>query len=180
MIPKKIHYVWVGNKPKPPFVLACIKSWRKHLPDYEIIEWGNDCLDKINNRYAIEAYNNECWAFVSDYIRLYALHHHGGIYLDTDVEVTKKFDSFLSFDFFSSHEVFHGKTLPITSAVLGATKNNSIIKDLLDIYQNSRFIIKRQRDLTPNTLRITEYFKNKFNITPPFMADDSIFLSKKG
>jgi len=74
-IPKKIHYVWIGESPKSEFILKCIESWRKHLPDFEIKEWGNDSLLKIENRYAIEAYNNKKWAFVSDYIRLYALFH---------------------------------------------------------------------------------------------------------
>ncbi|WP_252182511.1 glycosyltransferase [Citrobacter sp. wls710] len=179
LIPKKIHYIWVGNKPKPPFVLECIATWKKFLPDYEIIEWSNECLDSIKNTYAIEAYKNEKWAFVSDYIRLHALYHHGGIYLDTDVEVTKEFDNLLSLDFFSCHEVFNGKTLPITSAVLGASKGNGIIKDLLDTYENKKFIIKNTFDLTPNTLLITEFLVKKFNISQPFLSDNTIHLREK-
>lgn len=42
---------------------------------------------------------NQKWAFVSDYVRLWAIYHQGGIYLDTDVEVKKSLDSFLSHDF---------------------------------------------------------------------------------
>ncbi len=179
MIPKKIHYVWVGNKPKPPFVLECIATWKKFLPDYELVEWGNEHLDSIKNHYAIEAYQNKKWAFVSDYIRLHVLYNHGGIYLDTDVEVTQNFDNLLSLDFFSCHEVFDGKTLPITSAVMGASKGNSIIKDLLDTYQNKRFIINNRFDLTPNTLLITEYFVRKFNIPQPFLSGNTIYLKEK-
>lgn len=179
MIPKKIHYIWVGNKPKPPFVLECIDTWKKFLPDYEITEWGNECLDSIKNTYAIEAYQNERWAFVSDYIRLHILYHHGGIYLDTDIEVTQAFDNFLSLDFFSCHEIFNGKTLPITSAVMGASQGNSIIKDLLDIYQNKKFIIKNKFDLTPNTQLITEFFVKKFNVSQQFFPGNTIYLREK-
>ncbi|MEN7470513.1 glycosyltransferase family 32 protein, partial [Providencia stuartii] len=89
MIPKIIHYIWVGNNPKPQFVLDCIETWKQHLPDYEIMEWGNDCLETINNTYVNEAIKNKKWAFASDYIRLYALYNYGGIYLDSDVEVTQ-------------------------------------------------------------------------------------------
>ncbi|EKT54174.1 glycosyltransferase family 32 protein [Providencia burhodogranariea] len=103
MIPKIIHYIWVGDNQKPQFVLDCIATWKKYLPDYEIMEWGNECLKIIDNAYAHEAYENKKWAFVSDYIRLYALYKHGGIYLDTDVEVTKNFDDFLALDFFSGY-----------------------------------------------------------------------------
>ncbi|MDE9567382.1 glycosyltransferase, partial [Xenorhabdus bovienii] len=73
MIPKKIHYVWVGDKPKTKFVLVCIDTWKKFLPDYEIIEWNNENVKNIKNNYMEEAFINKKWAFVSDYIRLYAL-----------------------------------------------------------------------------------------------------------
>jgi len=33
MIPKRHHFVWVGNQPKPPLVHRCIDSWRRFLPD---------------------------------------------------------------------------------------------------------------------------------------------------
>lgn len=46
MIPKKIHYVWIGDKKKPKFVLDCIDTWKKFLPDYEIIEWNNESIKK--------------------------------------------------------------------------------------------------------------------------------------
>lgn len=39
MIPKIIHYVWVGTKPKSELALKCIESWKKYCPDYEIMEW---------------------------------------------------------------------------------------------------------------------------------------------
>ena len=70
MIPKIIHYVWVGNKEKPELIKNCIASWKKYCPDYEIIEWDNEKFDKIKNKYSEEAFNLKKWAFVSDYIRL--------------------------------------------------------------------------------------------------------------
>lgn len=38
------------------------------------------------------------YAFVSDYVRVYALYNYGGIYLDTDVEVRKSFNDLLDND----------------------------------------------------------------------------------
>lgn len=35
MIPKKIHYVWLGGGKQTPSVTKCINSWRKVMPDYE-------------------------------------------------------------------------------------------------------------------------------------------------
>ncbi|WP_318564414.1 glycosyltransferase family 32 protein [Providencia stuartii] len=138
MIPKIIHYIWVGNNPKPQFVLDCIETWKQHLPDYEIMEWGNDCLETINNTYVNEAIKNKKWAFASDYIRLYALYNYGGIYLDSDVEVTQSFDRFLNLTFFSGYEQYNGKYLPITAA-MGSEKGSSVVKALLSDYDNVKF-----------------------------------------
>ena len=71
------------------------------MPDYEIVEWGNDEFQRIKNEYAEQAFNNRKWAFVSDYIRLHALYHEGGIYLDSAVEVVEKMDFFFRDDFFN-------------------------------------------------------------------------------
>jgi mannosyltransferase OCH1-like enzyme len=69
MIPKKIHYVWVGHNPKSPIIEECIATWKKKLPDYQIIEWNEDNFDMHENRYIEQAYAAKKWAFVSDYVR---------------------------------------------------------------------------------------------------------------
>lgn len=177
MIPKKIHYVWVGNNPKPALVLKCIDSWKEHLPDYEIIEWGNDAISLIDNQYLREAYQHQKWAFVSDVIRLYALYHHGGIYLDTDVEVRQSLDPFLTHDFFTGHEIYNETCLPVITAVLGAAPKNAIIKALLDNYDNLSFIENNQFNMMPNTERVTHYFREHFNVHPPYDAESTIELT---
>ena len=42
MIPKKIHYVWIGDKKKPTLLHICVNSWKEKLPDYESIAWNNN------------------------------------------------------------------------------------------------------------------------------------------
>ena len=97
MIPKIIHYCWFGGNDKLESVMKCIESWKKYLPDYEIMEWNESNFNiKKANQYVREAYDNKKWAFVTDYVRLIALYENGGIYFDTDVEVFKSFDSLLS------------------------------------------------------------------------------------
>ena len=85
MIPKIIHYVWVGSAPKSDLILKCIESWKKYCPDYKIREWNNDDVSRIDNAYVKEAFNCKKWAFVSDYLRLYALKTQGGFYFDSDL-----------------------------------------------------------------------------------------------
>lgn len=134
-IPKKIHYVWVGGKHKPPEVLRCIASWQKYCPDYEIKEWNEYNFDIYHYKYVKQAYEQGKWAFVSDVIRLYALYTEGGVYLDTDVEVFKSLDEFLNNKAFTG---FENIGYPVT-AVMGAEKGNPIIKQMLDYYNDKDF-----------------------------------------
>ena len=102
MIPKKIHYCWFGRNPKPKLAEKCIASWRKFCPDYEIIEWNEDNFNLDYNGYTRYCYDNQKWAFLSDFARLVVVAEHGGIYFDTDVELLKRPDALLQ------HEAFYG------------------------------------------------------------------------
>lgn len=105
MIPKIIHYCWLSNDPFPEKIQMCMDSWKKIMPDYELKLWNTQNFDVENSiPYVKEAFANRKWAFVADYIRLYALYTEGGIYLDSDVKVLKRFDDFLHHSFFTSME----------------------------------------------------------------------------
>ena len=178
MIPKIIHYVWVGNSEKPELVLNCIESWKKYCPDYEIIEWNNDSLSTINNKYVSQAFECKKWAFVSDYLRLYALKKFGGFYFDTDLEITHNIDEFLDKNFVAGFEEYNRKVAPMT-ALIGAEKNNKIISDLLSEYDNIEFIKNGNMDTTTNVTRVTKYFENKYNYKKTNIADEKLELDEK-
>lgn len=97
---KYIHYCWFGGKPLPKLAKKCIKSWKKYLPDYEIIEWNEKNVDLQECPFIKEAYESEMWAFVADYVRTKALNDMGGIYFDTDMEVIKNIDFLFENDTF--------------------------------------------------------------------------------
>ncbi|MDR2398598.1 MAG: glycosyl transferase, partial [Spirochaetaceae bacterium] len=103
-IPKKIHYCWFGKNKMSKRLTSCIETWKSVMPDYQIICWDETNFDITSIPFVAEAYRAKKWAFVTDYVRLYALYIEGGIYLDTDVVVTKRFDNFLENDFFSAVE----------------------------------------------------------------------------
>lgn len=86
---KYIHYCWFGDKPLPKLAEKCLKSWEKFLPDFKIMKWSEENVDLEECVFIKEAYQNKKWAFVSDYVRAKALKEYGGIYFDTDMEVTK-------------------------------------------------------------------------------------------
>lgn len=161
MIPKKIHYVWLGRGEKPELANKCIESWKKYLPDYEIIEWNEDNFDINSNTYLKEAYENKKYAFASDYIRLAVLHEYGGIYMDTDVEVLKSFDDFLNLNAFTCFE----SNGYITTGVIGTKKKNKWVKDMLSLYTNLNFIKEDGKfDLTTNVARMSALTKERYGL----------------
>lgn len=80
----------------PPKIQECIESWRRVLPDYEIIVWDENRFDVRSVPWVRRAFRLKKYAFAADYIRHYALYTEGGIYLDTDIEIRKPFDELLT------------------------------------------------------------------------------------
>lgn len=136
MIPKKIHYFWIGGNPKPESVLYCIDSWKKHCPDYEIMEWNETNYDFTKNEYMRQAYKAKKWAFVTDYARLDIIYKYGGIYLDTDVELIKPLDSVLSYQGFMGFDKTIEKDHYVATGLgFGMEPENPIIKEMMADYE---------------------------------------------
>lgn len=166
MIAKTIHYCWFGMNPLPKEMQLFIEDWKVKLIGYKFKLWTEKNFN-IGRAPAFvkEAYINKKYAFVADYVRLFALYTEGGIYLDTDIQLIKNFDSFLDDGFFSSIEyhqdmvdnlkiikncldenynrkqnVAHIKGIGIQSAMFGAEKGHPYIKDCLDFYKGINFV----------------------------------------
>ena len=138
MIPKIIHLCWLSGDPYPEKIQKCLESWKKYLPDYEIMLWDTSRFDVNLSNWTRQAFEKKKYAFVSDYVRFYSLYNYGGIYLDSDVEVLKSFDSLLSESFFFGYEY----TAVPEAAVVGAEKGLPWVKTCLDWYSNNDFINK--------------------------------------
>ncbi len=150
-IPKVIHYCWFGRGEKNESIQKCIEGWRKKLPDYEIKEWNEENFDININNYVQEAYDKGKYAFVSDYVRLFALYNYGGIYLDTDVEVLKNFDKMLNLNAFIG---FEDREL-LSTATIGSKKNNIFIKEWLESYSGKKFIVNGKAKEITNVRQVT-------------------------
>ena len=135
-IPKIIHYCWLGGNPKPESVLRCIDSWRKFCPDYEIREWNESNLDINMNEYTRQAYEARAWGFVPDYLRLWIVYTHGGIYLDTDVQVVRSFDPLLAEQGFAGFEDEEHIALGLG---FGAVAGNPMIAKQMQVYDGLKF-----------------------------------------
>ena len=152
MIPKIIHYCWFGKGAMPELVQMCIASWHTHMPDWKYQLWSEDNFDIASApQYVQEAYAAKKYAFVSDYVRLWALEQYGGLYMDVDFEVYKSFD-----DLMEQYEAFAGyegsKRNPVMMGVIAAKAHHSWIQGMMQTYETRVFIKEDgSLDMTPNT-----------------------------
>ena len=158
MIPKLIHYCWFGKGEMPELAQRCIESWHKFLPDYEYKLWNEESFDVNMIPYTKEAYEARKFAFVTDYVRLWALYNEGGIYMDTDVEILKPLDDLLHLPAFTGYE--GSKTQPPVTGLMASASHGEWVKEQLDAYQNAHFIKEDGSfDLTTNTFRISSIMR---------------------
>lgn len=165
MIPKIIHYCWLSNDPQPEVIRHCIASWRKYMPDYELRLWNMDSLDYNAVPFTRDALAHRKWAFVSDYVRLYALCHEGGIYLDSDVRAFSNIDKLLENDFFSGLEMRDKAHTDIymEAAIMGATAGHPFVRKALERYQGRQFIGEDgSLDLTPIPTILSEMMEQEY------------------
>jgi mannosyltransferase OCH1-like enzyme len=161
LIPKILHFCWFGRASYPDQVKKCMESWDRLLPDYQKVLWNEDNFDINSNLYVKQAYDAKKYAFVSDYVRLYALYHYGGIYLDTDVEVVKNFDPFLEHAAFAGFE----DEWVLSSGTMGAIQHHPWIYELLELYKDRVFIYDDGSWVPiPNVVPITELTEWNFGL----------------
>jgi mannosyltransferase OCH1-like enzyme len=120
IIPRILHTAWFGGAEKPDKIKMCMESWKRHLPNWEFIEWNENNFDLSPFPFAQEALRRKRYAFVADIVRLKCLLDNGGVYVDADVEILKSLDRFLVHRAFTCHETSN-LTL---SATMGAEKNH--------------------------------------------------------
>jgi len=161
VIPKIIHYCWFGRGPMPELVLNCLDSWHKYMPEWEYRLWNEENFDIASSpQYVRQAYEAKKFAFVSDYVRLWALEKFGGVYMDVDFEVFKSFEPLLSNFAFAGYE--GSKRQPVMMGVCASEPHGKWIQEQLDLYSDRPFILEdRTMDMTPNTSFITDNMENK-------------------
>ena len=152
MIPKIIHYCWFGKGAMPELVERCIASWHTHMPEWELKAWTEENFDiHAAPQYVQEAYAAKKYAFVSDYVRLWALEQFGGLYMDVDFEVYRPFDNLMEqYDAFAGYE--GSKRNPVMMGVIAAKAHHPWIQDMLQTYSDRAFVLADgSLDMTPNT-----------------------------
>ena len=138
MIPKTIHYCWFGRGEMPQLAKDCIASWHRHMPDWNYKLWNEDNFDVNSTPYTKEAYEAGKMAFVSDYVRLWALEREGGVYMDVDFEVYKPFDNLLHHHAFAGIE--GSKHNPVMMGVCASEAHGEWVTEMLHQYTGLHFL----------------------------------------
>ena len=166
MIPNIIHYCWFGVNPLPQEFKDYIEGWKQIYPDFKIIQWDESCFDVDSVMFTREAYSVKKFAFVADYVRMWAIYNYGGLYMDTDIKLLKRFDElFEKYRFFSAMEYHQDnvrilkvkdhlttdgykkdpndiiKEICIESSIFAAEARHPFIYDCLHFYDNRHFIL---------------------------------------
>ena len=164
MIPKIIHLCWLSGDPYPKKIQFCIDSWKKYLPDYEIMLWDTNRFDVNSTLWTKQAFEAKKYAFVADYIRFYAVYNYGGIYLDSDVEVIRSFNKFLNLPYFVCSEAV---PTSVELAAFGAAKGTAWVKDAMEYYEGRAFVQDNgERAMTPMPIVMGEHLRKKYQWTP--------------
>lgn len=160
MIPKIIHYCWFGRGEMPELVQKCMDSWHTCMPDWEYKLWNEDNFDVNMIPYTKEAYEAKKFAFVSDFVRLWALEREGGLYMDVDFEVYKPFDDLLHWEAFAGFE--GSKHWPMMMGVIASRPGGIWVKEQLGYYQNRHFLKEDGSfDMTTNVKYVTERMREQ-------------------
>lgn len=139
MIPKLLHYIWFGNNPLSPFAEQCHASWQEHMPDWQYMRWDESNFSiAAAPLYVRQAYEARKFAFVSDYVRLWALEQYGGVYVDTDVKALKSYEPLLNDTAFIGFE--ESKAHMPGTCVMGCEPHCHWVKDMLALYDGIEFI----------------------------------------
>lgn len=149
MIPKEIHYIWLGG-PKPESLITAIRTWKKRAPEYSIIEWNERNLPHFNNAFYRKALESNDFAFASDYARLQILYNHGGIYMDTDMYLLANPSSILK----DKELVFgiHSSDVIFSAGFIAAIPGQEFIERALNIYDKLPY---KKGHVKPNPLLLS-------------------------
>ena len=140
MIPKIIHLCWFSEESFPVEIKICLASWKRILPDYTIRLWTYADALAIGCDYVSEALSVKKWAFAADVIRFYAIYKEGGIYMDSDMLLKKRFDEFIPEHGFATFNECWGTVL-LQAAFLIGEQGNSFCEEVFSYYKQRHFLL---------------------------------------
>ena len=148
-IPKIIWSFW-NDEDIPGIVKACINSWKKYNPGYQIVIINENNVNQYLPDINIHSLKNlsDSWARISDVIRLNLLKKYGGFWIDSSMICNKSLQWILDiqqknkveciayyFEEFTDTELLHSSPV-IESWFICAVTNSNFIKEWCDEFMS--------------------------------------------
>lgn len=160
MIPKIIHFIWVGDETKRPD--NCMDTWKKLNPEWKFVHWGNAELNDgkwINRRHMTEMYGQELNG-VADMMRWEILLAHGGIVIDADSIALRALDDhLLDCEAFACWESEIARPGLIAAGYFGSVPGNPFVKRIVDDIAADSIVTHDMAWKTVGPLRLTESYR---------------------
>lgn len=131
-IPKIIHQIWIGPKPRP---YKLMDTWMNKNPEFEYILWNEAEFEKrgiiFECQSKIDSIEEICGKV--DIMRLEILYKYGGIYIDADSICIQPFDEYLmNFDAFASYENEQMRPTLVATGTMGFPKGHLLCRAAID------------------------------------------------
>jgi len=160
MIPKIMHFIWVGDETKRPD--NCIETWRSFHPDWQIRVWGNRELREagwINARHIAAMYERELNG-VADMMRWEILQAHGGIVLDADSICLRPLDEeLLDCEAFACWENEIARPGLIAAGYFGCVPGNPFVAQIIADIAAEDSVVNEMAWITVGPQRLTDSYR---------------------
>jgi mannosyltransferase OCH1-like enzyme len=160
MIPKTLHFIWVGDEAKRPD--NCIRTWAEHNPAWQIKVWGNASLvdhEWFNARHMREMSKRELNG-VADMMRWEILYNEGGFVVDADsVCVRPLDDSLLDCEAFACWESEIARPGLIAAGYFACAAANRFVGQIVTDIYNEPTVVNDMAWKTVGPMRLTESYR---------------------
>lgn len=137
-VPRVLHYCWFGQAPLSHVAQRSLFSWQEFAPGCTLRRWDESNAPIDDCVFVRDAYDAGKWAFVSDYVRFWALYNFGGVYMDTGSELIKDITPLFSCSPFAAYETVSKTANP--GLIACCLPHDEIALEMLDIYRNLSFV----------------------------------------
>ncbi|WP_066798474.1 glycosyltransferase [Sphingomonas soli] len=163
MIPKIMHFIWVGDESKCP--TNCMDTWRALNPDWEFLVWGNQDLaeqDWFNRAHMDAMYSRELNG-VADMMRWEILHAKGGVVVDADSIALRPLDDhLLDCEAFACWENEIARPGLIAAGYFGCEAGNPFVEQIIRDIHDEPSVTHEKAWKTVGPQRLTDAYR-KYN-----------------
>ena len=160
MIPKLMHFIWVGDQAKCP--TNCMDTWRALNPDWEFMLWTDAELesnDWFNKAHMTDMYGRELNG-VADMMRWEILYAMGGVVVDADSIALRPLDDhLLDCEAFACWESEIARPGLIAAGYFGCEAGNPFVEQMLHDIHDEPSVTHAKAWRTVGPQRLTDSYR---------------------